>query len=208
MPSNLNTLALKLNQDFPNRLGLLLSPKGFANPRGLPFAIDNGRFPVWSKGLEWKENEFWEHIQKCKSVGYPPLWLAVPDVVANAEATFEEWRIWHPKLDLLGWPLALVVQDGMNVETVKKLLPQPTIIFIGGSTEWKWRNLIKWTSNFPRVHVGRVNSGRLLWIVHRSGAESSDGTGWFHHTQKKQLIRYLKRSNEGLEERNVAGFFY
>lgn len=209
MPSNLNGLASKLNELFPGRLGLLLSPNGWVSPRNLPFALDNGRFSVWSKGKKWFEEDFWKLINKAKQISYPPLWLAVPDVVANAEETIKEWKHWHPILSDLNWPLALVVQDGMEPNEVKNLLPKPDYIFVGGSTLWKWQNLTKWTETFPnKVHVGRVNSYGLLWKAHRAGVISSDRTGWFHHIQKKQLIKYLDRSSRDLGECDREGFFY
>jgi hypothetical protein len=66
------------------------------------------------------------------------------------------------------------------------------IVFIGGSTSWKWRTLRTWTGAFPRVHVGRVNSRRLLEMAENCGAESCDGTGWFRDpTRTKELEFYL-----------------
>jgi len=73
------------------------------------------------------------------------------------------------------------------------------IIFIGGTTEWKWRNLRSWTDNFKRVHVARVNTERLLWMAHDAGAESCDGTGWFRGDEQQLdgLHRYLDQSTKG-----------
>jgi hypothetical protein len=72
-------------------------------------------------------------------------------------------------------------------------------VFVGGSTPWKWRNLKTWTSEFPHVHVGRVNTHRLLWMAHMAGAESCDGTGWFRGCQQqlRGLWRYLEESHGG-----------
>lgn len=73
------------------------------------------------------------------------------------------------------------------------------VIFVGGSTDWKWKNLYEWTKNFKRVHVGRVNSERLLWIAHEAGAESCDGTGWVRGGEERleELHRYLQQSTGG-----------
>lgn len=207
MPSNLNSMTKRLSARFPGRLALLFGMGGWADPRGLPFALDNGRFPVWSKGLEWDEGGFWALIERAKAP-LSPLWLAVPDVVTDAGATVAEWKRWHPTLHRLGWPLALVVQDGMTPTAVKDVRPRPDVIFVGGSTAWKWRTVRQWCLNFPRVHVGRVNTYGLLWAAHRAGAESSDGTGWWHKVQKAQLIRYLERSQAGVGQTNYKGFFW
>lgn len=206
MPSNLNGLACRLNAEFPNRLGIILSPGGWADPRGLPYTLDNGRFSVWSKGKQWQEELFLSHLNKATEIGYHPLWLVVPDTVADAEATYRDWQKWHPILQRYYWPLAMAVQDGMTPTSIMQIRPLPEVIFVGGSTEWKWKHLRKWCRTFPRVHVGRVNTGGLLWKAHRCGVESSDGTGWWHVRQLRQLRRYLHRSQRGLPESKIRGF--
>lgn len=200
MPANLVKKAKILEVQFPGRMALIFSPGGFASPRGLPYVLDNGRFSVWSKGREWCKKSYWKLLDRISSVPYPPEWILVPDVVMDCKATFEEWKRYHPILSKLGHPLALAVQDGMTLESVKTLYPSPQVIFVGGSTNWKWRTLEVWTRNFPRVHVGRINTLSLLWRVHRAGAESSDGSGWWHKKQSEQLLTYLDRSSKGLSE--------
>jgi hypothetical protein len=72
------------------------------------------------------------------------------------------------------------------------------IVFVGGTTEWKWKNILMWTKNFKRVHVGRVNSYGLLWKAHEAGAESCDGTGWFREPSRtRELVSYLEESTVG-----------
>jgi hypothetical protein len=91
MPTNLVSKARILNCEYPGRLGVLISPSGWANPHGLPYALDNDRFSVWSKGKEWREGDFLDHLDRTVKLKYPPLWVVVPDVVANAEETFKWW---------------------------------------------------------------------------------------------------------------------
>lgn len=118
-------LAFDLNEKFPNRLGLLLGPNGWKNPRGLPYAIDNGRFSVWLKKQEWDGDLYQQILNLADGLEYPPLFAIVPDVVADARTTFREWNKWHVTLKDRNWDLALAVQDGMTVEQVKKLRPRP-----------------------------------------------------------------------------------
>jgi hypothetical protein len=55
-----------------------------------------------------------------------------------------------------------------------------------------WSTGREWTKHFPRVHVGRVNSRRLLEQAESAGAESCDGTGWFRDpTRTLELESYL-----------------
>lgn len=103
------------------------------------------------------------------------------------------WKEHAPRIAAAGYRLAMAVQDGMTADDVP---PDAAVVFVGGSTEWKWRNLRHWTTSFPRVHVGRVNTEKYLWRAHEAGAESCDGTGFFRgrREQLDGLIRYLEQS--------------
>lgn len=124
--------------------------------------------------------------------------MIVPDAVGDKEKTLEMWHKHSPALRAMGVPLAFAAQDGMTPEDVPA---DAAIVFIGGTTSWKWRNLRSWTATFPRVHVGRVNTYRLLWMAHKAGAESCDGTGWFRGDKKQLagLLRYLDESEHNIE---------
>jgi hypothetical protein len=124
------------------------------------------------------------------------MWVVVPDWVADRDETLRLWDKHAPALINYGMSLAFVAQDGMTVDDVPK---EADVLFIGGSTEWKWRHLEMWTSHFKRVHVGRVNTYRLLWLAHEAGAESCDGTGWFRGDRKQLagLVNYLNESYGG-----------
>ena len=131
------------------------------------------------------------------------LWIAVPDVVANREETIKSWWRHYEKVATFCPRLAFVVQDGMVAADVPE---NATVIFVGGTTEWKWKSLRTWTENFPRVHVGRVNTDRLLWQAHDCGAESCDGTGWFRGDQVQfaGLLSYLEQSTNGRAQIEMA----
>lgn len=206
MPANLVKFALQTEARYPGRMAVLFGPGGRADPRGLPYALDNGRFSVWSKGKDWQPGPFVELLDWAAGLAYPPRWVAVPDVVADAAATLRWWDRWVRAVEPYGFPLAMVVQDGMTPADVLGADRLPDVVFVGGSTTWKWRTLRRWTAGFPRVHVGRVNTERLLWCAHDAGAESSDGTGWYHHHQRRGLLRYLKRTQEG-KPNTSSGFF-
>ena len=64
------------------------------------------------------------------------LWVAVPDVVGDADATLEQFRAWHMWLCHL--PLAFVLQDGAERPgRVPWQAPGLAAVFLGGSTRWK-----------------------------------------------------------------------
>ena len=141
---------------------------------GRPWAMDNGAFSHFDPEL------FVDMLYRHR--GLPGcLFVAVPDVVADAEATRARFDRWAPVVRAYGFPVALVAQDGLTPETT----PWTALdaLFIGGSTEWKLgpearelvgiaRALGKW------VHMGRVNSIRRLRYAERIGCQSVDGTGF------------------------------
>lgn len=195
MPSNNSGIQIGyLCGQYPGRLGWLISPGGWRKPPSwMPYALDNGAFGAWLNKREWDEQAFIDLLDRTRN-HVRPLWVAVPDVVADAEATKARWQEWSQRIrDIIKVPLAFVVQDGMTVADVPD---DADVLFVGGSTEWKWRNLKMWTEAHPRVHVGRVNSERLLWMAHDAGAESCDGTGWMRGGEDRleELERYLRLS--------------
>ena len=180
---------------FPNQLGHLHNPDHMKQPKeDNPWALDNGVYGAWSGGRDWDEHPFYSTLEQYAA--YKPLWVVVPDAIGDKETTLNKWHHHSPIIQAFDVPLALAVQDGMEPKDVKQLDQSPDIIFVGGTTTWKWRNLKSWTENFPRVHVGRVNTYKLLWMAHDAGAESCDGTGWFRgcKAQIGGLIRYLEES--------------
>jgi hypothetical protein len=185
---------------YPGRLGWIIGPDGWKEPHDwLPYAFDNGAFPVWAKGGDWHEGPFYSLCERALGRKHKPLWIAVPDVVADREATLRSWFLHSSRVAAYGSPLAFVVQDGMTPDDIP---PNAKVVFVGGTTDWKWKNLRTWTGNFPRVHVGRVNTYRMLWMAHEAGAESCDGTGWFRGDRKQLegLISYLEQSTNGRVE--------
>ena len=184
-----------LGERFPEQLGHLFAPSGddcgWRPPYPwMDYAIDNGAFGRAKKGKGYPHGLWLKLLWKVEEMeceyGNKPLWVACPDVPFQAEETFKLWKDTAPWFRAVypEWSLALVVQDGMTVEQVKALKDQPDVIFVGGSTTkdgqggWKWDTLADWVRAFPRVHVGRVNSPKKLWLCHRLGVESVDGTGW------------------------------
>lgn len=195
MPTNNSGIQIGyLCGKYPGRLGWLISPGGWRKPPSwMPYALDNGAFSAWLNKREWDEQAFIDLLDRTRG-HIRPLWVAVPDVVADAKATKARWQEWSQRIrEITNVPLAFVVQDGM---TGADLPEDADVLFVGGSTEWKWRNLKMWTAAHPRVHVGRVNSERLLWMAHDAGAESCDGTGWMRGGEERleDLERYLRLS--------------
>jgi hypothetical protein len=198
MPAN-HSSAHELARCYGRHLvGHLYSPGASRSPRDLAFALDNGAFPAWMRGETWDGDAFLGLCDGIAAGGLTPLWVLVPDVVASRPGTLERWHEWAPRLrKVYGWPLAFAVQDGMTAADVP---PDADVVFVGGSTRWKWQTVTMWCALFKRVHVGRVNTERRLWQCWRLGAETCDGTGWFRGDAKQPrgLRNYLARMRDAL----------
>lgn len=192
MPAN-NTAAIvrQLGRLWPGRMGQLISAGGWRNPTPyLPYALDNGAFVAWRKREPWDERAFFGMLDKAAAARFKPMWVIVPDAVADRNETLQKWDKYASRVAAYGFPLAFAVQDGMGRHDVPE---EAKLVFVGGSTAWKWSTVPAWTAWFPRVHVGRVNTLPRLIECEDRGVESVDGTGWFRGDpmQTRELIQWV-----------------
>jgi hypothetical protein len=155
------------------RLGYIDTPlQGNRRPPGVTWCADNG---CYGKGFDTENWFTW--LQKNADDAPRCVFATAPDIVGDAAATMERATQWLPRIRALGYPAALVLQDGQEHHPV----PWDDIdaVFIGGTTQWKLgptpRKLAaeakargKW------VHCGRVNSYKRLRAM--DGCDSVDGT--------------------------------
>lgn len=186
---------------FKDSIGLLVSPNGIRYfPELIPYALDNGAYYAFTNKTEWDEKEFYKMLDKIPSYK-KPLWVACPDKVADKDETLRMWDRHSIRIKEWGFPLAFVVQDGMQAKDVPS---EAEVIFMGGSFEWKWKMLPEFCKIGKRVHCGRVNSYEGLWICDENGVESCDGTGWVRGGIKRlqPLINYLEEKyGEGRKQK-------
>jgi hypothetical protein len=172
----------------PGKVGVLVGPSYHTKlkmRKWMPFALDNDAYVAFATKTHWNEHKWRKMLQWAKMVGQSPLWVLIPDVVANKQKTIENWKTYADETASFGWPLAFAVQDGM----IEKDVPSDAqVIFVGGSDQFKYRTLPMWTNNFKRVHVGRVNEVSALQICQRLGVESADGSGWFRDTRRMEAL--------------------
>ena len=193
---------------YPGRLGWIVGPSAYKKHRFWPwinYALDNDAFAAWTNGKPWDEGAYFEMLQETKLQPVKPLWVIVPDVVGDLEATKNNWRKYAGKVAKFGWPLAFAVQDGMTSEDVFPYLDKDTGIAVGGTTEFKKRTLPIWSRLSSRtgchLHVLRVNTRRRLTACSVAGAHSVDGTsasvfsvtaplirGWVDHLDKQTSL--------------------
>ncbi len=193
MPSNNTGIQVGyLAGRFPGQLGHLFSPGAERGP--FPFmhyALDNGAYGAFTQGREWDEAGWLALLEWARISGQAPLWALVPDVVGDRAATLARWDKYHHVARRYGWPLAFAVQDGMEPCDVPS---GADVVFVGGTTDFKWRTYRDCCAAFPRVHIGRVNTYGQLCKCAGAGAESVDGTGWFRGDQRQYrgLLAFLE----------------
>lgn len=193
--------------------GLLLTPLGglgvaTAMGLGLPFGVDNGFFvrPDFA-GFRRLLGRIPDR-SRC-------LFVACPDVVGDAAATLRWFDEWEPRIHAMGYPVALVGQDGLEClppAERARLWDRCEAFFVGGSDAFKLtadgrnvggpaaalipeaRAAGKW------VHFGRVNGVSRINSCHRAGVDSIDGSGLVRssHDKMPRVRRYFLRRAEAL----------
>lgn len=158
------------------RIGMIATPnEGRAPLPGVRWAADNGCFSTRYVGdtrwIAWLRRHA-GHASRC-------LFATAPDVVGHAAATLARSAPWLPAIRELGYPAALVAQDGLEDLTIPWAAFD--VLFIGGSTEWKLSPAAAEIAAEARrrgkpVHMGRVNSRRRWTYAEHIGCDSADGT--------------------------------
>lgn len=157
--------------------GILSSPAHAGIPigivRGMPWAADNDAF---KRGFN--PDNFFPWLEKMLPYRDTCLFVSIPDVVGDAQATLKNYFRWSPMMQ--GWPLAFVAQDGLTQ------LPEVeySTLFIGGTTEYKLgetaAHLIQDACKAGKcIHIGRVNwRKRYNYFALMEGSEefTCDGT--------------------------------
>ena len=170
-----------------DNMGCLIVPGSGNSPfPGKPWAADNGAFTGFDA------ESFLVMLERLRAQDYSYrhcLFVAAPDVlhrrdgqvVGDAAATLAKFRRWAIVIRAFGFPVALVAQDGLTVETTPWI--ELDALFIGGSTEWKLGPEAEALARAAKanrkwVHMGRVNTFRRVKHAARIGCDSFDGTAF------------------------------
>lgn len=182
-------------------LSMIATPaQGNPVPDGVEWCADNGCFgkgyPGVDKWLAWLASYTPEQISRCR-------FATAPDVVGDAEATLARSVPFLPQIRALGYPAALVAQDGL--ENLDVPWGDFDCLFVGGSTEWKLglhaRVLVAEAKRRGKwVHMGRVNSQRRLEYATAIGCDSADGTKLVFAPSQElpNVLSWLRKVNDQL----------
>lgn len=140
--------------------------------RGFSWCLDNDVFAGNFRLEHWlnKLEALMEYRNTC-------LFIVTPDVIGDSNATLKQFKRYAGTLRILGYPVALVTQDGLTIDKVP--WEEVDTLFIGGTDKHKLSSeagklILEGKRRGKWVHVGRVNSiSRMFkfWM-----ADSWDGT--------------------------------
>lgn len=157
-------------------VGQICTPNEGRTPLpSVAWAADNGCFSTRYVGderwLAWLGKHA-DHADRC-------LFATAPDVVGDAQATLVRSAPHLPAIRALGYPAALVAQDGL--EHLEVPWDDFDVLFVGGSTAWKLGSVAARLVAAAKtrglwVHMGRVNSRRRWSYAEHIGCDSVDGT--------------------------------
>ena len=139
------------------------------------WAADNGcyghGYPGDTAWLRWLHRHR-THADRC-------LFATAPDVPGKADATLQRSMPHLTTIRALGYPAALIAQDGL--ERLPVPWPEFDVLFLGGTTPWKLGPAAAQLAadalrHGKPVHLGRVNSATRWHYARRLGCASVDVT--------------------------------
>jgi hypothetical protein len=191
----------------PELPAMIIPRMGQRPPRGQLWAADTGCFRrpetfVFPAYLSWlNELAADDYAETC-------LFATAPDRVGDAAATLQHSIPTLPYIREVGYPAALVAQDGLETMTVP--WDDFDALFIGGTNAWRRSEAVpalaaqaheqgKW------LHMGRVNGMRGIRYAESIGCDSVDGTflrfgpdtnrprldGWMAESRRRPVFRLL-----------------
>lgn len=160
------------------------------------YFLDNGAFRCWKMGKPFDEKAFFSLIELSLKAEKQADFLVLPDKVGKGRESLEFSSHYAERLKGTGIPFALALQDGMEEKEVAEFVKTygVKVLFIGGTTEWKWRTAPEWKRLADRLgvkcHLARVPSARRVIQARKIGVDSVDTTAvlW----EERKMIPYLR----------------
>lgn len=185
--------------------------------RGIPYALRRGALwlgdmgclagPPYVKRFNARRAGAWlesvaPYVGQCLAV-------TVPDVVGDARATIAAWEDWAGRF--VGFPLAFVAQNGLTA--IPDLVPEPSVFFVGGDTEWKCgavaeRLIQDALERGWHIHIGRVNWWRRyehFRVMPGSAEFTCDGTRTRYDGRVRTLEAWHGYQAQGVFDFSVFG---
>jgi hypothetical protein len=178
-----------------SRLGYLVTPESDRAATQTKFyeyhAADNGCFNSSKPGRSFDPDAWLRWLGRVELRGC--LFAVLPDVlewvtdpetnamfpIGNCDATIERSALYVDVVKSMGFPAAVVAQDGLD--DLDRVPFAADAVFIGGSDAYKLGGDAASVTAQAKargmwVHMGRVNSGKRLAYAASIGCDSADGT--------------------------------
>lgn len=160
---------------WDHRFGTIVNPRipvARHHMLGQAWALDNDAFAAWDENRFKRALDYYAALPEC-------LFVVVPDVVSNSQATLERFYQWRDYVKPYGYPLAFVLQNGQRLEEIP--FADIGAVFIGGDDAYKLGGeivslVIEAHKRGKWVHMGRVNSQKRIRYARAIGCDSVDGT--------------------------------
>jgi hypothetical protein len=155
-----------------------------------PYIIDNGAFAAFKNDEAWDRDAFEEMLAWAHDHQRDPDFVVIPDVVGDADATFDRSEAWATRIDFTTY---LAVQDGMGFERATDFARDigAAGLFVGGSKDWKRSTAHLWVQHAHdsnlKCHIARPWD---LKAADELGADSVDTTtivAWGSWEKLRQL---------------------
>lgn len=161
--------------------GLLITPDRPETHSFKDYAIDNGAWSAYSKGVSW--NKIYEKRFRliCDVYGEKSNFIVCPDIVAGGYKSLDLSLKYLDYLTIYGTKVLIPVQDGIEpCSELYSVLSSKIGLFVGGTTNWKLNNLRTWSwvseKTNSYLHVARVNSCKRMALCAALKINSFDGT--------------------------------
>lgn len=128
------------------------------------WAYDNGAFADFKAGRAFDTETWQRDVEQIAQLPTreAPDFCVLPDIVGGGERSLELSLTWAPRVRSAHWQWYLAVQDGLQARHLDGLPDWIAGVFVGGTTEWKWKTAAYWRVEAARrgllCHVGRVSS--------------------------------------------------
>jgi hypothetical protein len=167
-------------------------------PRRRPYILDNTAFKAWKAGRPLDAEAFRVALDACKVD--PPAFVVVPDRVAGGVESLRLSLSWVDECKAAG-PAYLVVQDGMHLRQVARVLHRFDGVFVGGTLGWKLKTSEAWVrlahAQGKPCHIGRVGTPKRVRWAQRIGADSIDSS--LPLWSEGQLTRFIGSLGRSLQ---------
>lgn len=177
-------------------------------PKPYPFecwGFDNGAFPAFLRGQAFPADAYRYRLEKALAVNSDPYFAVAPDIVAGGLKSLDFSVSWLLNLPT-HWRWYLAVQDGMDFESVERVLHLFHGIFLGGSdrfklTAYSWCQFAH--ANQKNFHYARAGTLRKLRHAYAIGSDSLDSSFPLWSRDRMKLFGHWV---DGLAEQTNFGF--